>query len=168
MPQSNTRIYRQDSGDKLYRRSLYTFWKRSAPPASMDIFNAPTREHATVERERTNTPLQALVTMNDTQFVEASRTLAQKAMREAGDGFDQRLDYLTARLLARDFTERERVVAKDSYDGFLGSYRANGGEARRLLAVGDSEADEALPAVESAAWTMLASQLMNLDEVLNK
>jgi hypothetical protein len=168
MPQSNTRIYRQDSGDKLYRRSLYTFWKRSAPPASMDIFNAPTREHATVERERTNTPLQALVTMNDIQFVEAARALAQKAMREAGDGFDQRLDYVTARLLGRDFTDRERAVAKGSYEGFLDSYRASPDSARALLAVGDSEADEGLPAVESAAWTMLASELLNLDEVLNK
>ena len=168
MPQSNTRMYRQDSGDKLYRRSLYTFWKRSAPPASMDIFNAPTREHATVERERTNTPLQALVTMNDIQFVEASRTLAQKAMREAGDGFDPRLDYVTTRLLSRDLDQSEREVAKTSYDGFLDSYRANPDEARTLLAVGDSEADEALPAVESAAWTMLTSELMNLDEVLNK
>jgi len=93
MPQSNTRRYVQDTGDKLYRRSLYTFWKRSAPPASMGIFNAPTHEHSTVRRVRTNTPLQALVTMNDTQFVEASRHLAQRAMREAGHDFDRRLDY---------------------------------------------------------------------------
>jgi len=168
MPTSNTRVYKRDSRDKLYRRSLYTFWKRSAPPPSMDIFNAPTREHATVERERTNTPLQALVTMNDTQFVEAARTLAQKAMREAGDGFDARLDYLTTRLLARDLTERERAVAKNSYEGFVGSYRATPDSARALLDVGDSEADEALFPVESAAWAMLASELMNLDEVLNK
>ncbi len=168
MPQSNTRTYRQDSGDKLYRRSLYTFWKRSAPPASMDIFNAPTREHATVERERTNTPLQALVTMNDAQFVEASRVLAQNAMREAGDGFDARLDYLTVRLLARDFSERERGVAKKSYQEFLDQYRVNPEEARALLAVGDWDLDETLPTVDSAAWTMLASELMNLDEVLNK
>jgi len=106
--------------------------------------------------------------MNDTQFVEASRSLAQKAMREAGDGFDQRLDYVTTRLLARDLEEREREVAQGSYEALLGLYRANPDGARTLLAVGDSEADEALPAVESAAWTMLASELMNLDEVLNK
>ncbi len=168
MPQSNTRIYTQDSGDKLYRRSLYTFWKRSAPPASMDIFNAPTREHATVERERTNTPLQALVTMNDTQFVEASRTLAQRAMREAGDEFEARLDYVATRLLARNLEEHERAVAKRSYDAFLGSYGRNPDDARTLLEVGDSVADEALPAVESAAWTLLVSQLLNLDEALNK
>jgi mono/diheme cytochrome c family protein len=168
MPQSNTRTYRRDSGDKLYRRSLYTFWKRSAPPASMDIFNAPTREHATVLRERTNTPLQALVTMNDTQFIEASRNLAQKAMRWGGDEFETRLDYVTTRLLARHLEEHERAVARGSYDAFIESYRASPGEARTLLAVGDSEPDDTLPAAESAAWTMLVSELMNLDEVLNK
>ena len=168
MPQSNTRIYEPDTGDKLYRRSLYTFWKRSAPPPSMDIFNAPTREHSTVRRERTNTPLQALVTMNDTQFVEASRHLAQRAMREAGDDFDRRLNYVTTRLLARDFGDQERAVAKRTYDGFVDLYRASADDARRLLDVGDSAFDDALSVTESAAWTMLASQLMNLDEVLNK
>ena len=168
MPQSNTRVYEQDSGEKLYRRSLYTFWKRSAPPASMDIFNAPTREHTTVRRERTNTPLQALVTMNDPQFVEASRYLAQKAMRDAGHDFDRRLDYVTTRLLARDFTERERAVAQRTYDQLVDLYRSNAEAAQQLLAVGDSSPDEALPVTESAAWTMLTSQLMNLDEVLNK
>ena len=168
MPQSNTRVYERDSGDKLYRRSLYTFWKRSAPPASMDIFNAPTREHSTVRRERTNTPLQALVTMNDTQFVEASRHLAQRAMREAGYGFDPRLDYVTTRLLARPFAASERAVARRTWDRFVDLYRNDAAAARALLDVGESAHDAALPVVESAAWTMLASQLMNLDEVLNK
>ena len=168
MPASNTHFYKQESGAKLYRRSLYTFWKRSAPPASMELFNAPTREHATVRRERTNTPLQALVTMNDTQFVEASRYLAQRAMREAGDEFDRRLDYVTTRLLARDLSQKERAVAKRTYDGFIGFYNSNAEEAKKFLAVGESPSDEALPATESAAWTMLASQMMNLDEVLNK
>ena len=168
MPQSNTRRYEQDTGDKLYRRSLYTFWKRSAPPPSMDIFNAPTREHSTVRRVRTNTPLQALVTMNDTQFIEASRHLAQRAMREAGNGFDRRLDYVTTRLLSRGFTGPERAIAKRTYDRFVDLYRADPDEARDLLDVGESAFDAALPVTESAAWTMLASQLMNLDEVLNK
>ena len=168
MPQSNTRRYEQDTGNKLYRRSLYTFWKRSAPPPSMDIFNAPTREHSTVRRVRTNTPLQALVTMNDTQFIEASRYLAQRAMREAGDDFDRRLDYVTTRVLARDFSDAERAVARRTYDRFVDLYRAATGEARSLLDVGELPFDAALPLTESAAWTMLASQLMNLDEVLNK
>ena len=168
MHQSNTYAYKRDSGPKLYRRSLYTFWKRSAPPASMDIFNAPTREHTTVHRERTNTPLQALVTMNDTQFIEASRHLAQRAIREAGGGFDRRLDYLTTRLLARHLNEKERAVAKRTYGAFVGFYGSNAEEAKKFVAVGESPPDEALPVTESAAWTMLASQIMNMDEVLNK
>ena len=168
MPVSNTARYERDSGDKLYRRSLYTFWKRAAPPPSMTIFNAPTREHSKVRRERTNTPLQALVTMNDTQFVEAHRFLAQRAMREAGDDFDRRLDYITNRLLARRFEDRERAVARRTYERFVDLYGANEEEAVRLLDVGDSPYDAALPAAESAAWTMLSNQLMNLDEVLNK
>ena len=102
MEGSNTRFYKRDTGDKLYRRSLYTFWKRSAPPASMDIFNAPTRESCTVRRERTNTPLQALVTMNDPQFVEAARHLAQRAFQEGHGHFDRQLDYMTLRLLVAD------------------------------------------------------------------
>ena len=168
MPTSNTRTYQPDRGSKLYRRGLYTFWKRSAPPASMEIFNAPTREHATVRRERTNTPLQALVTMNDTQFVEAARYLAQRAMRDAGADFERRLDFITTRLLARELRPVEREVARRTYREFVEYYGSNAGEAGKLLASGESAPDEALPAAESAAWTMLASQLMNLDEVLNK
>ena len=168
MPQSNTRAYRQDDGESLYRRSLYTFWKRSAPPPSMEIFNAPTREHSVVRRERTNTPLQALVTMNDPQFVEASRHLAQRAMRQAGDGFEPRLDFVTLRLLARRFADGEREIAKRSYDRLVEVYRADEDEAERLLDVGDSAPDDTLPRAESAAWTMLVTQVLNLDEVLNK
>ena len=168
MPDSNTRIYEQDQGDKLYRRSLYTFWKRSAPPASMETFNAPTRENCTVRRERTNTPLQALVTMNDTQFVEAARYLAQKTIQEAGEGFDSRLDYMTLRLLARKLEENERTVARGAYNDYLAYYQQNGGDAEKLLATGESKPAEALPKAESAAWTMLANQIMNLDEILNK
>ena len=168
MNSSNTSRYQRDSGDKLYRRSLYTFWKRAAPPPSMTIFDAGNREHSMVRRERTNTPLQALVTMNDTQFVEASRFLAQRAMREAGDDFDRRLDYLTTRLLARDFNDSERAVARRTYDGLIDLYGADEAAAKKLVDVGESAHDAGLPMAESAAWTMMASQLMNLDETLNK
>src|SRR5690606_21030920 len=89
---SNTRSYQRDTGENLYRRSMYTFWKRQAPPASMDIFNAPNREYCVVRRERTNTPLQALVTLNDEQFIEAARHLAQTAIKEGGETFNRRLD----------------------------------------------------------------------------
>ena len=90
MRESNTRDYKQDKGENLYRRSMYTFWKRAAPPPSMDILNAPSREYCTVRRERTNTPLQALVTLNDPQFVEAARHLAQSALKKGGDNDDGR------------------------------------------------------------------------------
>ena len=168
MPQSNTRLYRQDEGEALYRRSLYTFWKRSAPPPSLEIFNAPTREHSVVRRERTNTPLQALVTMNDPQFVEAARYLAQRALRQTGEQFDAGLDFVTLRLLSRRFNDVERDIARRSFEGLVDAYRADAAEAERLLHVGDSLPDDKLPAAESAAWTMLVTQVMNLDEVLNK
>ena len=168
MPQSNTGVYEQDGGENLYRRSLYTFWKRSAPPPSMEIFNAPTREHSVVRRERTNTPLQALVTMNDPQFVEASRYLAQQAMRDAGDEFQDRLNFITTRLLARHFSADERAVARHTYDRLLVSYESDSSGANRLIHTGESAPDSTLSATESAAWTMLVNQLMNLDEVLNK
>src|SRR5579885_124093 len=165
---SNTRFYHQDSGESLYRRSLYTFWKRAAPPASMEIFNAPTRETCTVRRERTDTPLQALVTMNDPQFVEAARHLAGRAMEAAPQDLDRQIDFLTARLLARSFDEKERDVTRRAYADYLRYYDAHPEDASKLLAVGESPADSALPAAEYAAMTMVANQVMNLDEVLNK
>ena len=167
MKGSNTRFYKPDSGEKLYRRSMYTFWKRSAPPAAMDIFNAPSRENCTVRRERTNTPLQALNTMNDVQFVEAARRLAERTIHDAAT-VDARLDYVTARVISRPFDPKERRIARASYQDFLAHYKANPGDAAKLIAAGDSKPDSQLPAVELAAWTMIANQVLNLDEALNK
>ncbi|HEV3256952.1 MAG TPA: DUF1553 domain-containing protein [Gemmataceae bacterium] len=165
---SDTRDYRRDNGLSLYRRSLYTFWKRAAPPASMDIFNAPTRETCTVRRDRTNTPLQALVTLNDPQFVEAARHLGQTTLAEGGKEVDGRIDFMARRLLARPFRARERKVVRATLDDLLGYYKAHPDDAKKLIAVGESESDPALDVPTLAAWTMLANQLMNLDEVLNK
>ena len=164
---SNTRDYRRDSGDSLYRRSMYTFWKRAAPPASMDIFNAPNRELCTVRRERTNTPLQALVTLNDVQFIEAARNLAQVSLKAAASE-DARLDLVARRLLARPFSAEEAKVVKESLGELLAHYKARPADAKKLIAVGESKADPSLDVPTLAAWTMLANQLMNLDEVLNK
>ena len=167
MDGSNTRFYKQDSGSDIYRRSLYTFWKRAAPPPQLMVFNAPTREECTVRRERTNTPLQALLTLNGTQFFEAARHLAQRAM-QAAPGPDRRLDFLASHLLARSLQGPEQEVAGKAYRDYLSYYGGHPDQAEKALSVGDSEADGSLPKAEFAAWTMVANQLMNLDEVLNK
>jgi hypothetical protein len=167
MPQSNTQFYSQDHGQALYRRSVYTFWKRSAPPPALEIFNAPTREQCTVRRERTNTPLQALLTMNATGFVEAARHLAEAAETSSAD-FDSRLDFMTARVLARLFNARERGIVRGAFQDYLNYYESNPGDAGSLLSVGESPLDGMPPRAELAALTMVANQLLNLDEALNK
>lgn len=165
---SDTRDYKRDSGDKLYRRSMYTFWKRAAPPASMDIFNAPTRETCTVRRERTNTPLQALVTLNDPQFVEAARHLAQSALKSGASGSEAMLNFVASRLLARPFRAEEVKVVQASLNDLTAYYQSHIEDAKKVIAVGESKADASLDAATLAAWTMLVNELMNLDEVLNK
>ena len=168
MPESNTRNYKRDSGEKLYRRSMYTLWKRAAPPASMDLLNAPNRETCAVRRERTNTPLQALVTLNDDQFIEAARRLAEVVLTGPDLGEDQRLDQLASRLLNRPLREAEHAVVVRSLRELTDYYNQHPAEASQLVTVGESKPAENLPRAELAAWTMLANELFNLDEVLNK
>ena len=167
MKESTTRFYRPDTGDSLYRRSLYTLWKRTAPAPAMDILNAPSREVSCVRRDRTNTPLQALVTLNEPLFVEASRQLAARVARESRT-FDARLDAISLRLLGRTFARPERAVVRRTLDAALATYEKNPDAAKQLLAVGASPADGRIPAPELAAWTLVASQVMNLDEALTK
>ena len=168
MDQSNTRFYKADTGDALYRRSLYTFWKRSAPPPSMDIFDAPSREECVVRRERTNTPLQALDTMDDPQFVEAARVLAQNAILAARRNPEREIDYMSERLVARKFDEKERAIVMHSYNDYLAYYESDPGDAAKLIRIGESKPAENVPAQQLAALTMVANELMNLDEVLVK
>lgn len=165
---SNTRSYQRDVGEGSHRRSLYTFWKRQVPPAQMEIFNAPNREYCVVRRERTNTPLQALVTLNDPQFVEAAKALAQLTLLEGGATDAARLQFLGLRLLARPFRSDETAIALSSLQSLLAYYQGHLEDARQLLTVGDMVVDPHLDPAQLAAWTMLANQLMNLDEVLNK
>lgn len=167
MKGSNTRFYTRDDGESLYRRSMYTFWKRSAPPANMEIFNAPTRENCTVRRERTNTPLQALVTMNDDQFVEASRVLAERAMQNT-TSWQARSDLIAERVLARTLTPAETKIMRGAFDDYLKHYEAKPDDARKLLSVGEKNYDPSLDPAEFAAWTMVANGLFNMDEALNK
>jgi len=167
MKESDTRIYKQDTGPALYRRSLYTYWKRTAPPASMEILNAPSRETFCTRRDRTDTPLQALVTLNDTQFVEASRQLAARAILSSAK-FDSRLDNITKPLLARTLAPEERTVIHKMEQDFLKHYQDEAADAQSLLAVGQSKADQKIPPAELAAWTLVASEILNLDESLTK
>jgi hypothetical protein len=166
MTDSNTREYEPDSGENLYRRSLYWFWKRSAPPASLDIFNAPSRETCTVKRERTNTPLQALVTLNDPQFVEAARVLADRALQADG-GDAARLDLMARRALARPLATAELEILQGSLADLAAWYAAHPDEAAKLVAVGEAKPVTADP-VRLASWTMVANELLNLDEFLCK
>ena len=163
-----TEKYVQDKGENLYRRTLYDFWKRMAPPASMDIFNAPSREVSCVRRDRTNTPLQALVTMNDPQFIEAARNLAQHALEQVKGDDNAKLAYIYERLHCRPVKPQETPVLAASLADLRKFYGANATEAEALLKVGESKTDDKLPKPELAAWTMLCNEVMNLDEVLNK
>jgi hypothetical protein len=165
---SNTRDYRRDIGDNLYRRSLYTFWKRAAPPASMEIFNAPSREVCAVQRERTDTPLQALVTLNDPQFVEAARQLAQTALKDGGDKVESQLNFIAGRLLGRPLRSEEVGVVTSSLSDLLTFYKDHAEDAKKLLSFGELKADVGMDTPTLAAWTMMVNELMNLDEVLNK
>ncbi len=167
MPQSDTKKYTASKGADLYRRSMYWFWKRSAPPTSMDILNAPSREVCTVQRERTNTPLQALVTLNDPQFVEAARVLADEALFIGGESDDARVDFITSRLIARSLTLAEKTIVKKSLAELTTWYKAHPDDAKAVITVGES-APRHDDAVLLASWTMLTNELMNLDEVLCK
>lgn len=160
--------FTQDHGDKLYRRSLYTYWKRSAPPPSMLLFDAPTRETCTMQRPRTNTPLQALVVMNDTQFVEASRFLAERMMKEAGDDPQAIARRGFEIVTVRRPNPRELSALLDVYRKSLQSYEQNSEAAQKLLAVGEAKADPNLDPARHAAWTVVANLLLNLDETLTR
>lgn len=167
MKESTTRYYREDAGEDLYRRSLYTLWKRTAAPAALEILNAPSREVSCVRRDRTNTPLQALVTLNEPLFVEASRQLAMRALN-AGESFDARLDFISLRLLGRTFSADERAIVRQTFTAAERTYRGDPKLAEKLLRVGASPVKSARPAYELAAWTLVASQVLNLDEALTK
>jgi hypothetical protein len=157
-----------DSGDKLYRRSLYTYWKRSSPHPSLTTFDATTREKCTGRRSRTNTPLQALVTLNDPQFVEAARHFAQRLLLEGGKSPAERAAYAIRQALGREPRAREvplltRLAAEESE-----RFRARPEEAKKLLSIGESPRLPSLPADEHAAWTVVANTILNLDDFLVK
>jgi hypothetical protein len=165
---SNTRTYKADTGDALYRRSLYTFLKRTAPPPFMTNFDAPNREQFCARRERSNTPLQALHLMNDVQHVEAARALATRALGEGGADDAARVAWLFEATLARRPEPGESAILVESLAAHRGRYAADAEAARRLVSHGESKPPAHLAPGELAAWTLVANTLLNLDETLTR
>ena len=159
--------YVPDVGEGLYRRSMYTFWKRTCPPPGMATFDAPDREFCLVRRARTNTPLQALVLLNDPTFVEASRKLAERCLT-AGSDVDTRIDLAFRLVLSRQPDQAERATIKEILDEATKAFTEEPAAAEEYLTIGASPRDVTLPPVELAAWSAVMSVLLNLDEAISK
>jgi hypothetical protein len=164
---SNTARFTQEHGAALYRRSMYTFWKRTSPPPTMQIFDAPSREVCTARRARTNTPAAALVLMNDVQFVEAARHLAMVMYHRGGDDAG-RLSHGFRRVTSRPPLDRELDVLEHLLADYRAEYQRDPEAATALIRVGESPSDDSIEPSELAAWTLVASTLLNLDEVVTK
>jgi hypothetical protein len=163
---SNTAKYSQDHGDALYRRSLYLFWKRTAPPPTMTTFDAPSREKCWARRECTDTPLQALVTMNDPQYFEAARHLGYRMLHEGGESDSDRLRYGFRLVTARQASEKEQSVLAETLTEERARFSAEAEAAKKAAAVGESPVPDDVAAPELAAYTMVANLLLNLDEAV--
>jgi hypothetical protein len=167
-PSSDTVHYVQEHGDALYRRSMYTYVKRMASSPSMDAFDAPMRDVVCTRRQRTDTPLQALVTMNDVQWVEAARALAQRVIHEAGPNPQQRVNRMYEILLAHDPPASVAAALETSRQKLQSHYEKDPKAAHALMQMGEKKRDVSIPEPELAAWTMVASEILNLDETTNK
>ncbi|WP_206107790.1 PSD1 and planctomycete cytochrome C domain-containing protein [Paludisphaera rhizosphaerae] len=166
---SNTKDFKADEGvEKVHRRSLYTFWKRTAPPPQMTTLDAPSRESCRVRRERTNTPLQALLLLNETQFVEASRALAERARREAGGSTDDRLARMFRLAVGRAPEAGELSELSSALKDLTAHYAAKPEEAKALIESGATKPDPAADPRELAPWTMIGNIILNLDEVVTR
>ena len=168
MPSSNTRFFERSDGDDLWRRSLYTYWKRAAPPPSMLTFDAPTREYCSgTRRISTNTPLQALVLWNDEQFVEAARVAAERTLREAVTD-RARIDRLYRRTTGTTPSVRTAHALKDALRAYRERYEAAPEDARARVAVGEAPVPADIPESELASWTLLANALLSSDAAIVK
>lgn len=159
--------YKRDAGDGLYRRSLYTIWKRTAAPPEMTLFDVPSREICRVDRARTNTPLQALVLLNDVTFVEAARVFAQRMIEHGGPTARTRLDFAFQTLLARHPSAMEEKIMEDGIARRMAHYGKDPKAAKELISTGDSKPDAKISPIELAAYTVTASAMLNFDETLN-
>ena len=158
------RTYPTSDGADRYRRGLYTFWRRTMPYPSMAAFDAPSRETCTVRRIRTNTPLQALVTLNDPVYVEAAQALVRRIVREGGSTMADRVEFSLRLCLAREPRPEQMQELAALYADELARYRGDPEAARKLIGIATADMDP----VELAAWTVVANVLLNLDGVLTK
>ncbi|MCH7685799.1 MAG: DUF1553 domain-containing protein, partial [Planctomycetes bacterium] len=165
---ASTTDYQQSHGPDLYRRSMYTYWKRTVAPPTMMNFDAGAREYCTVRRPRTNTPLQALTLMNDVTFVEAARVLAQRMMIEGGKSPRNRITYAFRLATSRRPTSPELKILVDGFEHYLSGYRRDQQAAKKLISAGESPLKQELDAAELAAYTAVGSLILNLDEVVTK
>jgi hypothetical protein len=157
----------QDHGEKLYRRSMYTYWKRTLPPPNMAIFDAPNREMCTFDRAATNTPLQALVLLNDVQFVEAARAFGERMLAHRGDDA-ARLAWGFAESTSRTPTRDEATILLGALARERARFASDAAAAAALLAHGESQRDERIPVAEHAAWTQVAATILNLSETVTR
>ncbi len=164
----NVPRFQQDHGDKLYRRSLYTYWKRSVPPPNMATFDAPSREACVLHRPRTNTPLATLVLMNDPTFVEAARKLAERSLTEVGEPDEDRLAFMFRLATARRPTPKEMPLLREVIERARKHFGDNPEAAKKLGQVGEAPFDARLDIVEAAAFTTIGMSLLNLDETITK
>jgi hypothetical protein len=164
----NKTHYEQGKGDDLYRRSLYTVWKRSSPPPSMMNFDAPDRYICIVKRQKTATPLQSLVLMNDPQYVEASRVLAERMIKEGGNTASEKIAFAFKALTSRKPKAAELDLLIQLYEEELADFKKQSKRAMQLLTVGEYRRDTKLEANELAAYTIVASSIMNFDEFVVK
>jgi hypothetical protein len=160
--------YVRGKGDDLYRRSLYTYWKRTVAPPFMVNFDSPSREVCTVRESRTNTPLQALNLMNDEAFLEASRKLAERVIKEGGPQPDARVRYLYRLVLARDPRPQEAQVVLQALNGFHARFGQDAKAAADFVSYGEAPRDPALDVPELAAYTAVSNLVLNLDEAVTK
>jgi hypothetical protein len=165
---SQSVIYKQDRGEDLYRRSMYTFWKRTCPPPSLSTFDAPDRETCQIRRSQTNTPLQALVLMNDPTYVEAARMLAERVMLEGGESGESKVNHVYRLVLARRCRPAEQRAMLSLLEEARTRFRAETEKASALLNIGDSARNAKLDPIELAAWTTVTSVLLCLDETISK
>ncbi len=164
----NATEYQQGKGEDLYRRSMYTIWKRSSPPPSMMNFDAPDRYYCTVSRQKTATPLQSLVLMNDPQYVEAARILAEKTMQTSGASVSDKINFIFKSLVGRNADKTELASLQELQEMSLTDFQKDQKSVRELLNIGETKVNRTLNKTELAAYTMIASTVMNFDEFVMK